>query len=407
MKAAFKLSLLSICIALPFWLCARSADGEYFGIPYRDLDSADVSYDEYKRGHDSGVYDMPYHEFMYGRYLENDFKKVAEKYLDQNLNEAALVNAGIFLLNAQKEYVNLGIMKGGGSLIEMDLDTSMKKAFLMALVRLDLKYMRDAYNGGRGNVIFLYLKVSELFNKSFFEYRLVDRFMFAGDYYRGRFKFQMYERNYDIEINEVLKAANNPDIKSFICEDALNKIDDGEFINQIAKNYRSLNYAQLIEMFDFVKASWGRSLNISAEHLFNYKKAEVGIRLSIERSEALVMALSRARVFATHLYPISVRGPLSDENGISVAIQRETGWTHFFECDFPKIGKYEIGIQNDAEGIVWVKSLDVVGDTRDRLIPNGKYYSPELYNVVLSIFGELARKDFLENSPEKQEAKDE
>lgn len=381
MQKMKKILLMHFSLIIFTVLHAQSYDPICFGMSLKDVPD-----------------NFSYRDFMYGGYREAEFEKTAKKYLLQDLNEAALVNSGVFMLNAQKDDILLILKKQDEPDIDLNLNTDAKKAFLMAVVRLNLRSVHNLYqNIDMGKSLVLMFDLNRLYHDTIFKYSQDDQMKFFGSHTSiNQMRMFFREKNYMTEIHEVLKVIENGKARNFINEKVFAEVSDKDFIDHIAKDYHSLNYNQLIEMFNFVQASWDQPLSVEGSE----GNREFRAKISMERSNAFLMALSRMRITVTHLYPISVIVP-----GENISTERMSGWTYGFVCNFPAIGKYKFLIQNDARGVVWVKSLDVEGDTRDRLIPNGKYYSPELYNVVLSIFGELARKDFQKSTAEKQEAK--
>lgn len=361
------------------------ADYEYFGLPVPDQDEISQTYAD----------------IMYDGYREDRFYKYAEEYVNQNLSECGLINSGILILNLYNIPWNIEI-EFKNKVMLPNLSRDDKKAFLMAMLRSSLfpKTGIYYYKIERNNCDeYLRFKIENINYtlRNLFRFSQQDNNMFTKALLSGKdLVFFLYNKSYDNEIIEVLKKIY-PNIEYETYKDL-----NVDFESVIAKNYRELSYDQLIEMFNFIKASWDTSLSTSS-YFHSYDKdvpsEDVSILLSKDTGRAFIIALSRMRLTVNDLFPLKIKMPDGEET------QLMGGWFYSFVCTLPQIGKYEFSIKDSSEGVVWVKSLEVEGDTRDRLIPNGKYYSPELYNVVLSIFGELARKDFQESMTEKQGAK--
>ena len=374
-----KKALLYIFLSTVFNLgLARSADPEFFGQKLDEFDYSD------------------YIDYIKSGYREMKFESAARKYIVQDLNDTGLVNSGIFLLNAFKEGIGLTIWTGLKD-IKIELDENGKKAFLISILRRNIYNTYPAFKTSQNDKgtqgLYIIFKINESY-KELFRFNQIQRSSLWQSYYiAGAYRVFIPSVNYDIELAEVLEHVFH-ETDPIIDRDSFDKISNGEFRKEIAENYHSLRYNQLIEMFDFIQSGWDSEIQI--KYFETYKNR---LLLSLERSRALKIALARVRLAATNLYPKRVQYP----DGHQTADM--SGWTYGFVCEMPIIGRYEIYIQDDAKDVVWVKSSEVKEDSDDKLIPNGKYYSPELYNVVLSVFGEIARQDFLESAPEKQEAK--
>ena len=357
------------------------------------LISKDLSFSASKQFNDSGRCDYSdYIDYIRSGYRESKFESVAYEYVNQSLGESALVNLGFFILEKELAGIKLRVISENESL-DFDLNNDQTKAFLTALARQDLSLINIPCKREQNDIVCMIIfKLSDSMFDRYFKYSILDDvgFLNVSTYMKDACVI-INKYNYEKEMLEVVKnfwpARGTP--FTIMADNALNDISGMNIEENIIKRYQCLNYDNLIEMFDFVRSSWDKPLVVDNT-----------IELSLERSRALTIAMVRMRLIVDGLY---------NKN----AVKTPDGEMHYymtdpvysFKCSFPEIGKYELSVQNNSKGVVGVKSLNSDDDIKKALISDGVYYSPELYNVVLSVFGEIIRKDIIETPSKKQEAK--
>ena len=260
------------------------------------------------------------------------------------------------------------------------------KAFLMAFVRMDLRLgevipVFDYSFGIRlysdpehkdkiffGAVVYPGYPVINVFSS------FLDNANMLGQFYgRNRLFINMGGSYYSAELASILykilpsNDSNSPkDVLSDLAK--LEKLFDKVEISP---------YENLVEKYNFLKQA--QNIAITADTMDG-----VPVELTHEAVKALLLGIVRLRAFYdTGDYSRIFREPRAKISGMA---------EHVLNFSISNHGCFKISVKSDKENIVYISSTGINKDSAAKSIfpKNGAYYSPEMYNMLFSIFSKIA-----------------
>lgn len=310
-----------------------------------------------------------------------------------SLPQSVLINNGLDILSYSEKKLSL-LMPSGE---KYNLDTLQQNAILMALLRINAlsigPYLKTYENIKYDKVIIVdsdtleevasfsinwmygivkYAKVSNYAEWSQIPYATI----WDGSTYYGRELFNILLSISGENKNNVKELKNN------LCE-------------YITASWENDNTDVLSSKYTFLKNNWEKSAKayiIKRERVSdtNFKKV-LSIDIGQYRWNALMVALMRSRLNIGKYLRVYHRkdGHFMGDGGMALLY-----------IETPNNEYYLLYVKSGVNNVVGVRKLFPLDtDNNDLMFPEeGGYVSPELYNIVISIFADMARKEFLEKS---------
>lgn len=338
--------------------------------------------------------------------LEREHFSVFEKYFFHKFSAGELTTRGALIQNIYAEELSLQFIKGN-QIFDKDkktflLDECHKKALLMAILRINFYNAispLELKNENLQNILIynsLLQKIWSFYGVDWsMNYCLVGRGYVINlentkNIYPRRALFETQGFIYDKELIDVFRSViPKEDIIESGREDL--KFCDFEISKSVLKYIRNVDVENLSKMYDLLTKLWDSEAVVSAYAQKTDKIYLDGINMSIsgEKWQSLLVAIMRLRVnveiyAGMNLHTMTPSGAPIYNSTIPNRLQ----------VTLPSGEKLLLYIGNESN----VVGLSVPLDNALSLLVNGIYYSPECYNLVMSLFSELAYKSYLKNS---------
>ena len=169
------------------------------------------------------------------------------------------------------------------------------------------------------------------------------------------------------------------------------------FLQLLEKHLKECTIDELAKKYDFYNENKERAIEFQAGRLGSEKykiasvKAGAPLILFGDRSNEFLVALLRLRLSVTNLRTISF--PYDDSvkslNGAIIELQMK----------LPDGSRYLIYVKSGMKDAVGVHAIESSNEVTTVGMPSdGIYYSPEFYRMVISVFADISRKEYLEKN---------
>lgn len=325
--------------------------------------------------------------FKKSKQSENGIVDFIEQYVSQDLPQSALFTVGEIAMKLANGNLNISIDDIWNNEIiqkEISLSDKEKKSLLMALIRANFTYQNeDLFDFSNKNDIYTFAIGSTQMQSPIWAVNTnLKSFVYVTDMIATPFikndEIIAWPRStysfgggahFSTELSNVLSMALNMTPKSAVD----GGVDDESFKGRFVDNIINESFEQLLLQFEEIQKLWKGTAYAKCVLLEDGK-----IPLNEERFKALLISIARLRVVVGKN---EYRSVLFENNPIKIP---EYG----LKLELPSKKNIYISIQ-DKEGIIYVKNIDRV----PLIIADGAYYSPELYNIILSIFSDIAREN--------------
>lgn len=318
-----------------------------------------------------------------------------------------LVNNGLVVMNAADSKLYLSNKhKYDDANFKILLDDCQKKAILMAILRLNSFNVPDIYIDNFDK----YRKEDILYAILYNDFKLTIPLAISRDsnliyscvlkdptelffeipYAQEISSYGVYSKELKDLIRNILKD-------KILMKDSLDVFPKESIIDRfILKHCENDSKAALIQKFDYLKEMWDKSIRVSYSYVYiesgEMKSRTYEMELCGDKWQAMLVALMRLKINIGTYVTVYLR-----KDNLVIG----DGGFNKLKMEFPDGKSYIFYIKVGVENIVGIRRVDadIDNNIESPVIPDeGGYASPELYNIIISLFADIAREEFLRNS---------